>query len=100
MEKKKRALALGGGGPAVGLSIGALNALKEAGITFDVWTCACIGAWLGVVYNQAEPGKQINTCEQFFGKIFRPDDEYSRFPIAGVFAPDFQAMVRDSINSS
>jgi len=72
MEKKKRALALGGGGPAVGLSIGALNALKEAGITFDVWTCACIGAWLGVVYNQAEPGKQINTCEQFFGKFLGP----------------------------
>lgn len=93
----KRAIALAGGGPAVGLSIGALKSLKRAGITFDVWTCACIGAWLGVVYNQAEPGREVEDSVDFFKRLFRPDAEYSRFPIAGVFAPDFQGMVKDSL---
>jgi predicted acylesterase/phospholipase RssA len=93
----KRAIALAGGGPAVGLSIGTLKRLQEAGIKFDVWTCACIGAWLGVVYNQAPAGQEIKTSTEFFRQIFRPDDHYSRFPIAGVFAPDFQSMLSDTV---
>ncbi len=93
----KRAIALAGGGPAVGLSIGALKALKRAGITFDVWSCSCVGSWLGVVYNQADPGREIETVGQFFKDIFRPDEEYARFPIASVFAPDFHGMVNDSV---
>jgi len=93
----KRAIALAGGGPAVGLSLGALKALKRAGITFDVWSCSCVGSWVGVVYNQADPGREVETVTQFFKDIFRPDDEYARFPIAGVFAPDFHGMVNDSV---
>ncbi|MGY3136028.1 putative acylesterase/phospholipase RssA [Bradyrhizobium sp. USDA 4501] len=48
----KRAITLGGGGPAAGLHIGVLEALANAGITFDVWALSCIGAWVGIVYNQ------------------------------------------------
>jgi predicted acylesterase/phospholipase RssA len=48
----KRAITLGGGGPAAGLHIGVLEALATAGITFDVWALSCIGAWVGIVYNQ------------------------------------------------
>ena len=94
----KRAIALAGGGPAVGLSIGALRALKRARIEFDVWSCSCVGSWLGVVYNQADPGKEVETATQFFKDIFRPDEEYARFPIASVFAPDFHGMVDNSVD--
>ena len=94
----KRAIALAGGGPAVGISIGALRAFKKANITFDVWSCSCVGSWLGVVYNQADPGTEVETVTQFFKNIFRPDEDYQRFPIAGVFAPDFVGMTNDSVN--
>ena len=94
----KRALALAGGGPAVGLSIGALEAFEKRGITFDVWSCACIGSWLAVAYNQAPKGHGLAAALKFFRTIFRPDDEYARFPIAGVFAPDFQTMVKSAVD--
>ena len=48
----KRAITLGGGGPAAGLHIGVLEALADEDITFDVWALSCIGAWVGIVYNQ------------------------------------------------
>ena len=49
----KRAITLGGGGPAAGLHIGVLEALRRrTNITFDVWALSCIGAWVGIVYNQ------------------------------------------------
>ncbi len=86
----KRAIALAGGGPAVGLSLGALKRLhEEPDIQFDVWSCACIGAWLGVVWNQATPGKEFEQSKLFFEGIFRPDPWYARFPMATVFAPDY-----------
>ncbi len=93
----KRAIALAGGGPAVGLSIGTLKRLQEAGITFDVWTLACIGAWLGIVWNQAEPGREVDSSVDFFRGIFRPDRVYDKFPVAAAFAPDFGASVRNSV---
>jgi predicted acylesterase/phospholipase RssA len=45
-EKPRRAIALGGGGPAAGLHIGVLEAFANAEpeITFDVWSLSCIGA--------------------------------------------------------
>lgn len=95
----KRAIALAGGGPAVGLSIGALKRLhEEPDLRFDVWTLSCIGAWLGVVWNQSDRGKEVETTVDFFKGIFRPDDVYSRFPIATPFAPDFGAMVQNTVN--
>jgi predicted acylesterase/phospholipase RssA len=55
----KRAITLGGGGPAAGLHIGVLRALRAADITFDVWSLSCIGAWVGIVYNQCDRGKEV-----------------------------------------
>ena len=95
----KRAICLAGGGPAVGLSLGALERLhREKDIHFDVWSLACIGAWLGIVWNQAEPGKEFETSDSFFRGIFRPDDVYERFPIAAAFAPDFEAATENALN--
>ncbi|MBI3446098.1 MAG: patatin-like phospholipase family protein [Magnetospirillum sp.] len=95
----KRAICLAGGGPAVGLSLGALERLhQEPDIRFDVWSLACIGAWLGIVWNQAEPGKEAETSDSFFRSIFRPDDVYERFPIAAAFAPDFQSETENALN--
>ena len=97
--KMKRAICLAGGGPAVGLSLGTLKRLsEEADMKFDVWSLACIGAWLGIVWNQADPGKEYETSEAFFRGIFRPDDVYDRFPIAAAFAPDFQENMRNMVS--
>lgn len=94
----KRAIALAGGGPAVGLSIGALKRIyEEEDIRFDVWTLSCIGAWLGICWNQAEDGKELETSVSFFREIFRPDDVYDKFPIAAAFAPDFPSMMKNAV---
>jgi predicted acylesterase/phospholipase RssA len=89
----KRAICLGGGGPAVGLHIGALEALKNRGIDFgndqSVWALSCIGAWAGVIYNQAEKGKEIDTTYNFFHDIFRDDASFESFPTNTIFAPDW-----------
>jgi predicted acylesterase/phospholipase RssA len=94
----KRALALAGGGPAVGLSIGALEAFEKRGMSFDLWSCACIGAWLAVAYNHAPKGEGLAAAKKFFRGVFRPDDEYERFPIASVFAPDFHKMTKSAVD--
>lgn len=91
----KRAIALAGGGPACGLQIGALKRLEQAGITFDVWALSCIGAWVGSVYNQFDPGERATKTEDLFRNvIFRDDVSYSRFPINHVFGPDLQRNTR------
>ncbi|MEO0914260.1 MAG: patatin-like phospholipase family protein [Pseudomonadota bacterium] len=46
----KRAITLGGGGPAAGLHLGALKCFRDHGITFDVWAVSCIGVWVGAHY--------------------------------------------------
>lgn len=99
MKPVKRAIALAGGGPAVGLSIGSLKRLyEEPDIRFDVWTLSCIGAWLGIVWNQAEPGQELDTSVAFFRGIFRPDDVYDKFPIAAAFAPDWLDSLRNTVD--
>lgn len=99
MKPIKRAIALAGGGPAVGLSIGSLQRIyEEPDIRFDVWSLACIGAWLGIVWNQADPGKEVETSTEFFRGIFRPDDMYDKFPIAAAFAPDFAASIQNTMS--
>jgi predicted acylesterase/phospholipase RssA len=90
----KRAITLGGGGPAAGLHIGVLDALATAGITFDVWSLSCIGAWVGIVYNQFddEVGNKARatlTHEFFKDHVFRDDESYKRFPINSVFGTDW-----------
>jgi len=85
----KRAITLGGGGPAAGLQMGALMRLAEAGITFDVWALSCIGAWVGIVYHQFDgsPVEQAEKTRAFFYNVFRNDESYSRFPTNTVFGP-------------
>lgn len=95
---KKRALALAGGGPAAGLHIGALKALEEAGIRFDVFSLSCVGAWVGIVYNTRPAhdaqgrGPADQTLDFFEKYCFRDDDSYAWFPMNRGFAPDFIAL--------
>lgn len=93
----KRAIALAGGGPACGLQIGALKAFAERDVHFRVWALSCIGAWMGVIYNQFDqPSDDVfdhalaaQQTEDFVRDvIFRDDQSYDRFPINHVFAPD------------
>lgn len=85
----KRAITLAGGGPAAGLHIGVLERLHEQKIKFDVWALSCIGAWVGLVYNQCDPGKEVEQTYKFFRDgVFRDDETYSRFPINTVFGAD------------
>ncbi len=91
----KRAITLAGGGPAAGLHIGMLQRLEEEDIKFDVWALSCIGAWVGIVYNQFEgPDRAKKTYEFFRDGVFRDDVSYSKFPINTVFGPDWGALGR------
>jgi predicted acylesterase/phospholipase RssA len=98
--KPRRAIALGGGGPAAGLHIGVLEALADqADIKFDVWALSCIGAWVGIVYNQfdkkdakdelTDKERAALTADFFRDNVFRDDESYERFPINMVFGPDW-----------
>jgi predicted acylesterase/phospholipase RssA len=100
----KRAITLGGGGPAAGLHIGVLEALAAHNITFDVWALSCIGAWVGIVYNQfgdkienkkVEDKDRVELTYQFFKNgVFRDDESYARFPINTVFGPDWRSNIK------
>jgi predicted acylesterase/phospholipase RssA len=93
MKRIKRAITLGGGGPAAGLHIGALRCLKEQGIDFDIWALSCIGAWVGIVYHQCEKRREVEQTYKFFHDgVFRDDQSYSKFPINSVFGPDLGAL--------
>ena len=103
----KRAITLGGGGPAAGLHIGVLEALEaHPEIEFKVWSLSCIGAWVGIVYNQFDDKventkvenkktkkKHNHKAEQtyhfFKDYVFRDDESYKRFPINSVFGTDW-----------
>ncbi len=95
----KRAIALAGGGPACGLQIGALKRFAEEEMNFDIWALACIGAWVGVIYNQFEPDTAPAQSETFFrDHIFREDRSYAKFPINQVFAPELFSNARALVN--
>lgn len=87
----KRAITLGGGGPAAGLHIGILEALQaHPEVDFKMWSLSCIGAWVGIVYNQFdEPDKAGQTLRFFKDYVFRDDESYERFPINSVFGTDW-----------
>src|SRR5690349_16773289 len=91
-RRPKRAICLAGGGPAAGLHIGVLKGLQDAGITFDtkhdVWALSSIGAWVGVIYNQAE-NDRIQETTNFFRGVFREDKSFDSFPLNTVFTPDW-----------
>ena len=87
---KKRALTLAGGGPAVGIGLGVLEALGEfPEINFDVWSLSCVGAWLGCLY-QASPDRtrKLAYVKGLMESFFRDDQVYDKFPCPTVFIPD------------
>jgi hypothetical protein len=91
---KKRAIALAGGGPAAGFHIGALEALEAQGITFDVWSLSCIGAWVGTYYNQLpddSESRASRTYKFFKEHAFRDTGSYAGFPVNKAFAPHLAA---------
>ena len=68
--------------------------LKERGITFDnensVWALSCIGAWVGIIYNQAKDGKGLSKQPiEFFRNVFRDDESFRSFPTNTIFSPDW-----------
>jgi predicted acylesterase/phospholipase RssA len=91
----KRAICLGGGGPAAGLHIGVLEGLAANRIKFtresDIWALSCIGAWVGILYNQAKQNHEIEETYNFFRGIFRDNKSFQSFPMNTVFAPDYAA---------
>jgi|APFre7841882724_1041349.scaffolds.fasta_scaffold11218_2 predicted acylesterase/phospholipase RssA len=87
----RKVLALAGGGPAAGLHIGALKRLQDRHRlqSFHVWSLSCIGAWVGIVWQQADSGREFEQTERFFREgVFRDDRSYARFPMNSVFGPD------------
>jgi hypothetical protein len=57
---------------------------------------SCIGAWVGIVYNQFDKVEDKDRAEktyQFFKNgVFRDDESYKRFPINTVFGPDWESI--------
>ena len=92
---KKRALTLAGGGPAVGIGLGFLQALEEfPEIDFDVWSLSCVGAWLGCLYHVSpDRAKKLEYVAKLMRDFFRPDAVYEKFPCPTVFVPDIPEMV-------
>lgn len=92
----KRAIALSGGGPVVGIEIGALKAFEQENIDFDIYSCACVGSWVGCLYNSLSPGTgRLRQVEDFFkDEIFIADDVYQSFPI------NYKVFRRDYLSDS
>ena len=66
-----------------------------------MWALSCIGAWVGIVYNQFDDENVANkvekTYEFFRDGVFRDDEGYKRFPINTVFGPDWRNNI-DALN--
>lgn len=101
-----RALALGGGGPAVGISIGFLKALEQWNeemdrksadhhrkIEFPVWVAGCVGAWLSCLYHLGKGEHKASEVEKEMRQFFRPEQEYDLFPCPTTFTPDLPEMI-------
>ena len=49
----------------------------------------------GLVYNQCDPGKEVEQTYEFFRDgVFRDDHSYSRFPVNTVFGTDSVANMK------
>lgn len=103
LPAKKRALALAGGGPAVGISLGFLKALQDPEfrhIKFDVWTLSCVGAWLGCLYHlspKRAPEQKLDFVTTTMRGFFRDDDVYASFPFPTIFMPDIPEMIAEGM---
>jgi len=90
MKRKKRALALSGGGPPVGLQVGALKALDKYNIDFDVFTTDCIGSWTACIYNSHIKKQRIQKMREFYEACFVPDDIFEGFSVpTNIFIVDY-----------
>ncbi|MGE5386032.1 MAG: patatin-like phospholipase family protein [Betaproteobacteria bacterium] len=65
-KKGKKALLLGAGGPLGGLEAGALIALDEMGVEFDVISGACIGSILTLAYSSPAGGRTPREALEFW----------------------------------
>lgn len=65
-KKGKKALLLGAGGPLGGLEAGALIALDEKGVQFDVISGACIGSILTLAYASPACGRTPRQSLEFW----------------------------------
>jgi len=99
LPKKKRALTLAGGGPAVGISVGFLKALQDhPEIEFDVWSLSCVGAWLACIYHVSpDRARKLDFVMDTMRGFFRPDEVYDKFPCPTVFLPDFPEYLEASL---
>jgi hypothetical protein len=97
----KRALAFGGGGPAVGISIGFLLALEKWNqlqaqssrtehlvIDFPVWAAGCVGGWLSCLYHLEDSDHKAQAVRKKMSSFFREPEMYSMFPSPKTFTPD------------
>jgi predicted acylesterase/phospholipase RssA len=90
MKKIKRAIALSGGGPPVGLQVGALKALDEFDIKFEVFTTDCIGSWTACIYNSHHKARRFEKMKQFYDACFVPDDIFDGFSVpTNIFVTDY-----------
>ncbi len=90
MKKIKRAIALSGGGPPVGLQVGALKALDESDIKFDVFTTDCIGSWTACIYNSHGKAKRFEKMKEFSNNCFVPDEVFDGFSVpVNIFVTDY-----------
>lgn len=90
MKKIKRAIALSGGGPPVGLQVGALKALDELDIEFEVFTTDCIGSWTACIYNSHQKAKRYEKMKEFYDACFVPDDIFDGFSVpTNIFIVDY-----------
>lgn len=104
----KRAVALGGGGPAVGISIGFLQAVEtwndemakigqdHRTIDFPVWVAGCVGGWLSCLYHLAPKPRAVEV-EKMIRGFFRETDMYDMFPVPKTFTPDIPEMMASSL---
>ncbi len=107
-RKPKRAVAFGGGGPAVGVSVGFLLAMEEWNermeneghsdkvLKFPIWISGCVGGWLNCLYHISKSPKAKNT-EALIKTFFRQDDMYESFPAPMTFTPDIPEQIAASL---
>lgn len=90
MKPVKRAIALSGGGPPVGLQVGALKALDEHDIDFSVFTTDCIGSWTACIHNSQPKEKRYDKMKEFYDACFVPDDVFDGFSVpVNIFITDY-----------
>jgi len=104
VQTPRRAVAFGGGGPAVGISVGFLRALDEWNaamdenkqphrrIDFPVWMAGCVGGWLTCLYHLCRQPKAGNVEKQI-RTFFRNDLMYDKYPSPTTFTPDIPGLI-------